>query len=75
MDSCSGQLELLRHARIHIVAGQGAYERPDTSVRFSQALSEKGIPNQLDLWGHDVNHDWPWWRRMLPYSLTERVGW
>jgi esterase/lipase superfamily enzyme len=71
----SGQLDLLRHARIHVVAGQGAYERPDASVRFSQALSEKGIPHQLDLWGHDVNHDWPWWRRMLPYSLSERVGW
>jgi esterase/lipase superfamily enzyme len=23
----------------------------------------------LDLWGADVNHDWPWWRRMLPHHL------
>jgi esterase/lipase superfamily enzyme len=68
-------LDILRHTQIHILAGQGAYERPDASVRFSQALSAKGIPNQLDLWGQDVNHDWPWWRRMLPYSLSERVGW
>lgn len=68
-------LDLLRHGRIHIVSGQGAYERPDASVRLSHALGAKGIPHQLDLWGHDVNHDWPWWRRMLPYSLAERVGW
>jgi esterase/lipase superfamily enzyme len=73
--SDAGTLDLLRHTQIHIVAGQGAYERPDASVRFSNALQDKGISNQLDLWGHDVNHDWPWWRRMLPYSLTERVGW
>jgi esterase/lipase superfamily enzyme len=23
----------------------------------------------MDYWGPDVNHDWPWWRRMLPYYL------
>ncbi|MGO9829135.1 MAG: esterase family protein [Myxococcaceae bacterium] len=68
-------LELLRNANLYIVSGRGAYEVPDASVRFSQALSSKGIPHQLDLWGHDVNHDWPWWRRMLPYALSERVGW
>jgi esterase/lipase superfamily enzyme len=68
-------LDLLRNSRIHIVTGQGAYEHPDSSIRFSQALWSKGIPHQLDLWGHDVNHDWPWWRKMLPYSLAERVGW
>ncbi len=68
-------LELLRSATLYIVSGRGAYEVPDASVRFSQALWNKGLPNQLDLWGHDVNHDWPWWRRMLPYALNERVGW
>jgi esterase/lipase superfamily enzyme len=28
-------------------------------------LYSRGIPHSLDLWGYDVNHDWPWWRRML----------
>jgi len=27
----------------------------------------------FDYWGPDVDHDWPWWRRMLPYAL-ERLG-
>jgi esterase/lipase superfamily enzyme len=67
-----GTLDLLRHSQIHIVSGQGAYERPDASVRLSHALGAKGIPHQLDLWGHDVNHDWPWWRKMLPYALERR---
>jgi esterase/lipase superfamily enzyme len=68
-------LHLLKNASIHLVSGQGAYESPDSSRRFSQALWAKGIPHTLDLWGHDVNHDWPWWRRMLPLYLNERVGW
>lgn len=63
-------LPLLRRAdAIYIVSGQGAYEAPDRSRDFSGLLSSKGIPHKLELWGHDVNHDWPWWRRMLPYYL------
>jgi esterase/lipase superfamily enzyme len=64
-------LELLRHTcRIVIVSGQGAYEAPDASRRLSDALNAKSIPHQLDLWGFDVNHDWPWWRKMLPHHLS-----
>ncbi len=36
-------------------------------------LAAKGIPAIVDEWGDDVNHDWPWWRRMLPHYL-ERLG-
>ncbi|MDX2194057.1 MAG: alpha/beta hydrolase-fold protein [Gemmatimonadales bacterium] len=68
-------LDLLRHAsRIVIVTGQGAYEAPDASRRLSAVLSQKQVPHVLDLWGHDVNHDWPWWRKMLPNFLGRMVG-
>jgi esterase/lipase superfamily enzyme len=68
-------LELLRTAsRIHILTGQGAYEAPDASRRLSDILDQKGIRHFLDVWGHDVDHDWPWWRKMLPYAI-ERMGW
>lgn len=61
-------LELLqRDTRLVIVTGQGGYEAPHESERLSVMLHRKGIPHTLDLWGHDVNHDWPWWRKMLPY--------
>lgn len=60
--------------KILILTGQGAYEVPDASRRLSDLLSRKGIPHALDVWGHDVDHDWPWWLRMLPYSI-ERMGW
>lgn len=63
-------LDLLRGScRIIVVTGQGAYEAPRESQRLSEILSRKGIPHVLDLWGQDVDHDWPWWRKMLPYYL------
>lgn len=61
-------LNLLRGAsRIVIVSGQGVYEAPGESRRLAELLERKGIPHTLDLWGHDVSHDWPWWRKMLPH--------
>jgi esterase/lipase superfamily enzyme len=63
-------LPLLRKAdAIVILSGQGAYEAPDRSRALSDILNAKGIPHTLDLWGPDVNHDWPWWRKMLPHWL------
>jgi len=41
---------------------------------LSDILTAKGIPHTLDLWGADVDHDWPWWRKMLPYTLDRIVG-
>jgi esterase/lipase superfamily enzyme len=68
-------LETLRDkCSINIITGQGSYEAPDNSRRFSAMLGGKGIPHTLDVWGHDVSHDWPWWRKMLPYYI-ERLGW
>jgi esterase/lipase superfamily enzyme len=65
-------LPLLRRAdAIFILSGQGSYEAPERSRQLSQLLNSKGIPHTLDLWGHDVNHDWPWWRKMLPYYLEK----
>ena len=69
-------LETLRHAtQIHIIAGRGRYEIPYRSEQLSDVLWKKGVPNNLDLWGHDVDHDWPWWRKMLDLYIGERLGW
>jgi esterase/lipase superfamily enzyme len=68
-------LERLREAKLAIVVGQGAWE--DDMLADTRALRDvlaaKGIPAIVDEWGHDVNHDWPWWRKMLPHYL-ERLG-
>ena len=68
-------LPLLRRAdAIYILSGQGSYEAPERSRQLSETLNAKGIPNTLDLWGHDVDHDWPWWRKMLPHYLGKLFG-
>jgi len=64
-------LDRFRSSNIIICCGQGAWE--DQMIADSQALKHildsKDIPNWVDFWGHDVNHDWPWWQKMLPYFL------
>lgn len=64
--------QLRQKKHIYIASGQGNYENPDASRHFSSILQAKGIPHQLDLWGHDMPHDWPTWRKMLPYFLESK---
>lgn len=59
---------------IILFSGQGAYEAPDRSQRLSGILHDKGIPHWLDLWGGDVNHDWPWWRKAVPHYFGKLFG-
>jgi esterase/lipase superfamily enzyme len=59
---------------IVIVTGQGAFEAPERSKDLSKILHSKGIPHLLELWGHDVKHDWDWWRKMLPHYLGRFFG-
>jgi esterase/lipase superfamily enzyme len=68
-------LDRFRAARIAFLVGQGDYEAEclaDTRA-LDQRLAALGVPAWFDYWGADVNHDWAWWRRMLPYAL-ERLG-
>ncbi len=62
-------LDRLRDSRIIICTGQGAWECPDDTRRMKDIFDAKGIPAWVDLWGYDVNHDWPWWKIMLPHFL------
>jgi esterase/lipase superfamily enzyme len=66
-------LERYRRSQIVICVGQGAWE--DEMVADTRALDgilrARGIPAWVDYWGHDVNHDWPWWRHQMPYFLSK----
>lgn len=64
-------LEQMRRGRIIIATGQGDYENPNASRRLSAILHSKNIPHWLDEWGFDITHDWPTWRKMLPYFLEK----
>ena len=57
---------------IHILAGQGNYEKPRASSDLSEILNAKNVPHDLEIWGHDVPHDWPTWRKMLPYVIETK---
>lgn len=61
--------EMRNNKRIIIASGQGDYEDPSASINISNILHSKGINHWLDLWGYDMPHDWPTWRKMLPYFL------
>jgi esterase/lipase superfamily enzyme len=56
-----------------LVCGQGQWEDTtgalDSTRRFADLLDQKGIRVELDLWGHDVPHDWPSWRQQLAHHL------
>ena len=56
-----------------LVCGQGQWEDTtgalDSTRHLAGLLSGKGIRCELDLWGHDVPHDWPSWRAQLAHHL------
>ena len=64
-------LDRYRRSQITFVAGQGAYEEEAlTDTRAVQAVLEsKDVPAVFDYWGHDVDHHWSWWARMLRHHV------
>jgi esterase/lipase superfamily enzyme len=56
-----------------LICGQGQWEDTtgalESTKRFAGLLGEKSIRHELDLWGHDVPHDWPSWRAQLAHHL------
>ena len=68
-------LDRYRSSQIIACCGQGAWEDEmiaDLRI-LDQIFRDKGIPAWCDFWGYDVNHDWPWWRKQLPYFLGHLV--
>ena len=41
-------------------------------VDVAHVLGAQGIPNRVDSWGPDWEHDWPLWRAMLPAATSTR---
>ncbi len=64
-------LQQLRRRYAILASGEGHWEDIGHSWRMAAMMGEKGIPNRVDPWGTDYDHDWPTWRRMLPHYLGE----
>jgi esterase/lipase superfamily enzyme len=65
------QLDKLRTRFIVLPTGEGRWEAPWESFWVAKALGDKGIPNRVDKWGKDHDHDWVTWRAMLPLYLDD----
>jgi esterase/lipase superfamily enzyme len=67
LDWLRGRLNLL------LVCGQGQWEDTtgalESTKRLAAELAAQGIKHEMDLWGHDVPHDWPSWRAQLAHHL------
>ena len=58
------------------VVGQGAWEGPllESTRRLDTVCAQKGIPARFEYWGFDVNHDWPWWYKMVALYAPKLLG-
>lgn len=65
------QLACLRRRMVVFAFGQGRWEDPSQSWRMAGVLGAHGVPNRVDVWGPEWDHDWSTWRRMLPTLLAE----
>lgn len=65
------QLARLRERFIVLPTGQGQWEDVGESWRIANALGRKGVPNRVDPWGREWDHNWITWRAMLPKYLEE----
>ncbi len=61
----------LRQRLIIMPSGEGDYEDIGESWRMAAVLGAKGIPNRVDSWGPEWQHNWVTWRAMLPKYLGE----
>ena len=66
-------MDMYRNRKILIVVGQGRWEEilVDSTRRLEHVLRSKGIPARVEYWGYDVDHDWPWWFRMVEHYVPQ----
>lgn len=65
------QLDALRKRFILLAFGQGRWEDPSESRQLADTLGARGIPNRVDAWGSEWDHDWRSWRAMMPRYVEE----
>jgi esterase/lipase superfamily enzyme len=65
------QLDLLRQRFVLLASGEGAWENIGESWAAADVLGRKGIPNRVDNWGPEYEHEWPTWWQMYPTYLDQ----
>ncbi len=69
-------MDMYAQRKMLIVVGQGRWEEPlvASTRRLDAVLRSKGIPARVEYWGYDVDHDWPWWFRMVAHYVPQLLG-
>ena len=69
-------IRMYNERKIIIVVGQGAWEDvlKASTGWLKWVLEQKGINATVDFWGYDVNHDWPWWFKMVEHYVPQLLG-
>jgi esterase/lipase superfamily enzyme len=68
---CSSCPGLTDRSLTSFTTGEGAWEDIGETGQMAAALGAKGVPNRVDNWGPQWEHDWHTWRQMLPQYLRE----
>jgi esterase/lipase superfamily enzyme len=60
------------NTHLTLVCGQGPWEEGNIEETRALAglLDAKGISHFCDMWGHDVAHEWVWWKRQALHHLS-----
>ncbi len=69
----SAHLDLLRTRFVLLPSGEGRAEDIGETWRVAAVLGNHGVPNRVDSWGQEWDHDWPTWRNMLVRYVDELV--
>ena len=65
-------VNLYNQRQLVMCVGQGAWEEGIDDLHYiDDQLNRLGVSHWCDFWGTDVNHDWPWWRKQMPYFMAE----
>ena len=66
-------IEMYNQRKILIVVGQGRWEEIllDSTRWLDAVMQRKGIHAQVEYWGYDVDHDWPWWYKMVEHYAPQ----
>ena len=66
-------MDLYNSQKSLIVCGQGAWEEPllESTRLLDTVCCEKGIRTRFEYWGLDVDHDWPWWFKMVEHYAPQ----
>ena len=64
-------VDLYRNSKIVLCVGQGRWE--DEAIADTRLVEDQfkrlGVDAFIDYWGYDTDHDWPFWRRQIPYFI------